>query len=118
MLIREMDDNNDMQFGRSMQDFIQDSPEAIVQLLRTRLKLWQGEWFANINDGTPWAQDVLGNRKAGLFHEAIRGRVLSTYGVKNIIQYSGRVKNRRLHVEMVIDTIYGKGKLVFGEREV
>lgn len=118
MLIREMDENNDMKFGRSLQDFIKDSPEAIVQLLRTRLRLWQGEWFANTEDGTPWAQDVLGNRNTGLFHEAIRERVLSTYGVKNIIKYSGYVKDRLLHVEMEIDTIYGKGIVTFGERGI
>ena len=35
---------------------------AVGQAILTRLKLFTGEWWANLNDGTPMFQDILGQR--------------------------------------------------------
>jgi hypothetical protein len=34
---------------------------AVAQAIETRVKLFQGEWWENLNEGTPMFQDILGS---------------------------------------------------------
>lgn len=115
MRIRLMDANGDMTFGSSLSDFTTNTPEGVAQLILTRLKLWVGEFFADTSDGMPWATDVLGNRTASTYNEAIRDRILSTEGVTEITKYSSTLVNRELTVNATVQTEYGSTTIAFGE---
>ena len=57
MTVRRLDDNGDI--ATSGIQFIGQA-EEIAQTVKTRLKLFLGEYFRDINDGTPWFQQILG----------------------------------------------------------
>lgn len=69
--------------------YFANSAECVAQAILTRLKLWQGEWFVDITDGTPYSQDVLGSRYGKNPDAAIRQRILGTPGVTQILSYTG-----------------------------
>lgn len=85
MRLRPQDTNGDYVVGVP---FLVDSPELVAQLIRTRLRLWQGEWFADTSEGTPYLTDVLGERYLKNPDAAIRQRILGTPGVTELVAYS------------------------------
>lgn len=58
--VRALDQNWDPRRGNGLQNFLTDV-NAVGQIIATRLKLLQGEWFQNTNDGTPLFQSLLGH---------------------------------------------------------
>lgn len=62
--------------------------EEIAQTIRTRLRLFLGEYFRNITDGTPWFRDVLG-KGAGepIRQAAIKQRISRTPGVIKLVRF-------------------------------
>lgn len=101
MLVRALDANGDYQLGI----FLSNSPAAVGQAVLTRLLLWEGEWFLDETEGTPYMQDILG-RKTNYDIE-IQTRILGTEGVNSLLSYSSNIEGRGLYVEAEIDTIYG-----------
>jgi hypothetical protein len=60
MRYRALSPTGDYQFGNGQLDFLINSPEAVAQAVETYLRLFLGEWFLNVNDGTPWLEGVFG----------------------------------------------------------
>lgn len=110
MRYRKLDDAGDYSFGLGQSDFMVNNPEAVGQAVLTRLNLWVGEWFANIDDGTGWSTDVLGKGTSSLYEMMLRNRVLGTPGVKSILDFQSSLNpdERRLTIQITIDTIYGQ----------
>ena len=115
MRIRLQDSNGDMTFGQSLSNFTTDTPEGVAQLIGTRLRLWVGEFFADITDGMAWATDVLGNRTTSVYNATIQARISDTEGVDEITNYSSSVVNRKLSVSAEVSTIYGSTTVTFGD---
>lgn len=110
MKYRKLDANGDYTFGTGG-DFFQNTQEAVAQAILTRLRLWKGEWFIDITDGTPWNEEVLGKRyKTRNPDGAIKSRILGTEGVLEIISYSSTFdgNTRSLSVQCTVNTIYGQ----------
>jgi len=101
MKYRALDENGDYQIGL----FLQNTPEAVAQAVKTRLLLWMGEWFMDTLDGTPYMQDILGHGTN--YDLEIKARILGTSGVKEITNYSSSILNRALLVNCTLSTIYG-----------
>jgi hypothetical protein len=100
----------DMTFGHSQRDFLVDSPTAVAQSVYTRLRLWQGEFFLNLQEGMPWMQEVLVHSAgSGLPDSAIRARILSTPFVTRIEDYSSfwEPTNRLFTVSCKLWTAFG-----------
>jgi hypothetical protein len=57
--VRRLDSNYDPARGNGESDFISDL-QALAQIIGTTLRLFQGEWFENLSDGTPLFQKILG----------------------------------------------------------
>jgi hypothetical protein len=103
MIYRQLDANGDYQVGQ----FLANSPAAVAQAVETRLKLWRGEWFLDIPDGTPWLQDILGHNTN--YDLEIQKRILDTPGVTEIVSYSSNVDSARgLSVVATLNTQYGQ----------
>lgn len=110
MRVRKQDENGDYVFGNGQADFFRDSPEAVGQVVQTRLKLWLGEWFLDVLEGTPYLQGVIGKNSQVTSENVLRARILGTQGVKQILSFSSNIdpNNRKLSPNVSIDTIYGK----------
>lgn len=108
MRVRRLDPNGDYSFGHGLSDFHVDTPDAVAQVAKTRLALWQGQWFLNLNEGMPWKTRVLGERTTTTRDPAIRARILGTPGVVGIDDYSSFTdpSTRALSVSATITTVY------------
>ena len=107
MKYRALSSTGDYVFGRRVPPFLTNSPEAVAQAVRTRLDLWEGEWFLDEREGTPYLSKVLGTNTLYTKDTAIKERVLDTPGVKSILSYYSTTVGRAFTVSMTIETIYG-----------
>jgi hypothetical protein len=57
--VRKLDANGDPLQGNGQASFLSDI-DAVAQIIATRLKFLQGEWWEALNDGTPLFQTILG----------------------------------------------------------
>lgn len=99
-----------MTFGRGGANFLVDSPTAVAQAVLTRLRLWQGEWWLDLSSGTPWLQQILGERRQpGAPDAAIRARIMGTPFVTRIEDYASAYNstNRTFVVSAKIWTAFG-----------
>ena len=108
MRYRVLDANGDMTFGQGSANFLVNSPAAVGQAVLTRLKLLTGEWFLDQTEGTPYSTEILVEGGRLTADQAIRGRILGTQGVTEIVSYSSSLAGRALNVEATIDTLYGE----------
>lgn len=109
MRYRKLDNLGDAVFGHSEQDFYRDQPEAVGQSVQTRLQLWNGEWFLDINEGTLWPQGVLGKHLQAQADTTIQNRAGKTEGLTDIKNYESIVEpnTRKYSSKFDIDTVYG-----------
>lgn len=107
MRVRALDASGDCTFGRSAANFLVNSPAAVGQTVMTRLMLWEGDWFLDVTEGTPWSTEILGANTKPLYDLAIQQRILETNDVTAITQYSSTVSGRSLIVTATIDTTFG-----------
>jgi len=85
MTVRRLDSDGDI--ATSGVQFLTDQ-EEIAQTISTRLKLFLGEYFRDINDGTPWFQQILGKGSSlGVKESLIKRRILQTDGVISIFEF-------------------------------
>jgi hypothetical protein len=77
---------------------------AVAQAIQTRLRLFLGEWFVDVTDGTPWLQEILGKRFGADPNAAIKLRILGTPGVTSIVTYSSTITGRSISVSGTVST--------------
>jgi hypothetical protein len=109
MRYRQLDAKGDYVLGFGQGEFYVNQPEAVAQAVLTRLKLYLGEWFIDITDGTDWFGSVLGNNTVSLRDVIIKTRILDTNGVNSILSFNSTFNSstRSYTANVVIDTIYG-----------
>jgi len=109
MRVRALDPNGDMTFGYSGQAFLINSSAAVAQGVKTRLGLWQGEWFLDLNEGTPYLTQVVGTHGINLYDQAITTRILGSTGVLALTTYSSDLDRvtRALTVQAAVSTVFG-----------
>ena len=108
MRVRKLGIDGDYQFGRGNAGFHENSAAGVAQDVMTRLALWQGTWFIDTSEGTPYLQGILGKGKD--YEPFIRERILDTEGVTSIesLQFIFDPRSRRLSVTAEINTAYGE----------
>ena len=96
------------------QPFLTNSPAAVAQAVLTRLKLWLGEWFVDTSDGTPYLQQILGERIGKSPDAAVKLRILGTPGVTAINTYSSSYngQTRTFTVTANVQTQFGATSIV------
>jgi len=107
MTVRKLDDSGDI--ATSGTQFLSKQKE-IAQTVTTRLRLFLGEYFRDILDGTPWFQDILGKGQSlDVRDAAIKRRVLQTSGVLSIFEFNTDfdLQTRKYSVSMGIVTPFG-----------
>lgn len=96
-------------WGNGQKDMYRDVPEAVGQACATRLRLWLGEWFMDLEDGTPYLQGVLGKHQQPVPNLTIVDRARGTQGLTSLTEYEAVIDpdTRTMDVSFLIDTIYG-----------
>ncbi len=86
MTVRRLDENGDIVTqGRQFTGGV----EEIEQTIRTRLRLFLGEYFRDITDGTPWFEQILGKGASMSAREsALRNRIARSPGVIRLTSFS------------------------------
>ena len=113
MIYRRIDESGDYTFGQGKYNFAKDK-EAVAQAIKTNLLLLYGEWFEDLELGTPLFQKVLNQRnndEGGKAVEVvIRERILSTKGVIQINEFIAKYDEvlRAYKIKIAIDTEYGE----------
>ena len=72
MRVRRTTADGDICFGHNANDYLVNTPEAVAQNVRTRLALWQGQWFIDTDEGSrlrpgtsAWSFSLLGESITG-----------------------------------------------------
>lgn len=108
MRYRKLSPEGDYVFGAGLGEFLVDVPEAVGQAVGTRLLLASGEWFLDVNEGTPYATQILGTGTQQLYDQAVQERILDTPDVTGILKYSSTLDSKRkLTINCTIDTEFG-----------
>jgi hypothetical protein len=121
---RKLDPDGDYLTGHGTADFYYNQPEAVGQAVLTRMLLFEGEWFLDLGEGTPWGGfplnqevvrrgQILGANTRLTRDVALQTRALGTRGLSSIANYGSQVdpNTRRFGVQMSINTIYGQAQL-------
>ena len=111
MTVRLLDENGDIvtsgvQFTSAV--------EEVAQTVKTRLRLFKGENFRDITDGTPWWESILGKEGTLSSKEAIiKNRIIRTDGVIRLVSFSTDfdIATRVYTVNAGILTEYGTTEL-------
>lgn len=109
---RKLDENNDPLWGQGQANFLSDL-EATAQAILTRVRLFQGEWWANLLDGTPMWQSIMGasasdaNRKA--ITQLIVQRISETPFVLELLNLTTSFEptTRKYNFSVVVKTQFG-----------
>lgn len=112
MRVRRLDESGDLITRGKM--FLT-GREAIAQTVVTRLKLFLGEYFRDVTDGTPWFQQILGKFENLNAVEAIlRNRIARTPGVVRLLSFEVdyNLDARSLSVRSMILTVYGEQEVL------
>ena len=84
-MVRALDADNDI-VTRGRHQFIYEQRQ-VAQDVGTRLRMFMGEWFRDVEDGTGWFQFILGTPTTLAASAEIKRRVTQTPGVRLIMQY-------------------------------
>lgn len=111
MKVRKLTVSGDYRLGNGDKDFLIDNAEGVAQNVMTRLALWQGQWFLDTSEGTPWLQQILG--KHSVVDQIIKSRILDTPGVVAISSYESIINpdTRSMTVSATIDTEFGQSTI-------
>lgn len=87
--------------------------EAVAQTIDTRLKLFAGEYWRDVTDGTPWIENILTkNNRTNTLQSKItilKERILQTGGVISILEWTTDFSytSRNLSVIATVLTEFG-----------
>lgn len=111
MKVRKLTATGDYRLGHGDRDFHVDTAEGVAQNVMTRLALWQGQWFIDTSEGTPWLQRILGKHNA--VDTVIKTRILETPGVISISEYESILNpdTRSMTVTATLETEYGQSTI-------
>lgn len=116
ILYLRLDENYDVVFDA---DAALTDLQAVAQAIETRLLLLQGEWWQDLNDGTPMFQDVIGRRASGpglqVMTLAFSQRVSGTPYVSAVLDVSTNYSyiTRAFEFKCTAQTSFGNVQVVF-----
>lgn len=115
MTVRKLDANGEIVTSGTQ---FTSKADEIAQTISTRLRLFIGEYFRNINEGTPWFQSILNKRGTLSSKDAIiKQRIVQTDGVMGLLSYKAdyNIDTRVYFISAVVNTQYGEIPLNISE---
>jgi hypothetical protein len=111
---RQLSASGDYTFGQGQLNYLANSPATVAQVVETSLRLWLGEWYLNVNDGTPYLESVVGTHSQAEADAAILARINQCDGVNGITNYQSTYDP----VTRTYSTISGTLQTIFGETQI
>lgn len=106
MKYREQDADGDYVFAGTSR-FLTDSPEAVVQAIKTRMTLHKGDWFVDLREGLDLGK-ILGYHTQNTRDLEIKRRITGTKGVTLLVAYNSVVTpERNFIVTATVNTQFG-----------
>ena len=107
MIIRQINGQNDWQFGKGLASYAFDE-QAVEENVQTRLKSWVNDCFFALRDGIDWRARLDVGQEAELKDE-LTAAILQSYGVISVDSVTlTRDTKRNLVVTYTISTIFGQ----------
>ena len=112
---RRLDSDGDYTFGKGSGDFLT-GVHAVAQAIQTKLKLYEGEWWEDTQDGLPMFQKILGQRTPkSEVTNIIRKRILELQDyiseLKNV-SFEYDQTTRAYSFACTVITIYGEAVIL------
>lgn len=114
MRYRKLSPTGDYLFGAGQLNYLINTPETVAQAVQTTLLLWLGEWYLNVNDGTPYPEGVIGKHSKEQADQTIINQIRGVQGVIDIVNFQSTVDpetRKYTSVSGILNTIYGETKL-------
>lgn len=114
MRVRKLSPSGDFTFGQSALNYWYNVPDAVGQVVQTTLELWLGEFFLNLNAGTPYPEGVLGFKSQAEADNTITSTITGVQGVTGVQNFKSTFdpSTRKYQVTGgTINTIYGQTEL-------
>jgi hypothetical protein len=106
------DTSHDIEIQNGDLQLTQDGDQT-AQHVKIRLMAFYKEWFLDLRVGTPYFEEILGQKfRPGRQAAVIRKRILETEEVNTILEFDFNRINRVLSVNSDFDTIYNVQKSV------
>ena len=106
MKYRRLSPTGDYMFGYGNTSFLTET-QAVAQAIQTKLKLFQGESWEDLNDGLPFFQSVAGSTDKSMIDLTVKARILETPNVLDISSFQSSISNRRYSATASVNTAYG-----------
>lgn len=93
--------------------------DAVAQAIKTRLLLFEAEWWENLNEGTPMFQEIIGQRASAngqqIMAMALSSRIAGTPYVSGVEDVSVQFdeSTRQLTYSCVAQTSFGSVPVTF-----
>lgn len=109
MKYRKLSEDGDYTFGQGNANFLTGS-DAILQAIKTKILLLKGEYWEDVNDGTPLFDDILKKRSDDAARNAIdivvKNRIMEVEGVTSVSNFISKIEDRRYIATIDVQTIY------------
>ena len=121
--MRVLNAAHEPQYGNGQNNFVYDI-DAVAQLIQTRLLLFEGEWWLNLNDGLPLFQSILGVGGAGKENGAIANLIVSRIEGTPFVNGTSNVTTTYLPTSRAfsfgcdVSTAFGTLKVIIGPGQV
>lgn len=106
--VRRLDENWDPVYGSGQNDYLTDL-DAVSQIIRSRLLLFKGEWWEDLNVGIPMWQSILGvmGAKKLTVDKIIMSYLKACPYVVAIKNFQSTLSNREYICQATVDTAFG-----------
>lgn len=110
MKYRKLDADGDYSFGFGNANFYTDA-NAVAQAIGTKLKMFQGEWWEDVDDGLPLFQGILDVNGTSASIEAVdlivQARIMETPYVNSMQAYTSSYENKAYTASGAASTTFG-----------
>ena len=109
LIYRKLDENGDYLFGHGFEDFVT-GLEAMVQVIRTRLKANYDEWWEGDDTALPWMDEIIGGKTLNKdeIDLMVIERLMDTVGVIRVLDITSSLVDRNYHFSCRVETVYGE----------
>jgi len=109
MRYRRLSTEHEPVYGGGRNSFVT-NVDAVAQAILTKIRLFQGEWWENLVEGTPMFQAILGTIPANkeAIDRILSERILAVPNVISIEELYSTINNRIYSVIIRVNTAFGQ----------
>lgn len=105
MIFRSLDENEDWNFGKGVQDFTSLN-DAIGLNIKTRIQSWVGDCFFDMGAGIDWLNRLGSKNQRTLLELDLKRIILQSEGVIKLLTFDTYLNGRSFSASYSVQTIY------------